>query len=707
MKKLVVYILVMLSLSNYAATALLDHELEKARKHIDQGKWNSAINELENIARSFRDQPQETAEIKVMIASCQNSAGQYVAALKTLSGTNSFMPSQFRLEEARAYLGLGNYAKAMDSTKYYGKESGVSLEMSAAWVKAQAQMQLGQFRECMGSCGSIMWRELKADPKGLADMKISEATYKKLQAMKEPAAELYYDAREAYDIKVYGIDFALYRKAREAQFRGDYKKAIELYEKIKGGTLKEAAGCYIGECYIALGDNPKAVKIYTKMIKASPYELYREEIMYKLAIIYYLENHLAGSLKITEELREWFKKVEADVPKVELKAINEALQRDIIAPAPKTYVKADDCGNLFTTIKYPESINNRLTTPWYLPSLKVKTELFYGFLLGEKRQKPQAASVFDNAESISDMQIVTDKYALFNLKAGLAEGSYLLSKTIMRKVKKYDNQIRLSAFYYTCDERAKAKELFDLVIRNAGTQYNDDVLAARVGKIYCLLAEWNDAEALKEIEPLLKIQNADENPMVLEAKYLKACVLARSKNTMPQSLTIFQELSTKRKNSVADKALLAMALTAVNNGKQDMAKSACKTLCSKFGSSPFSKPARTLAAALGQREKGSKLPIGIIETNNGKVVLHRRVITMPCTVDWRAIHADLSSSDIIVYNLKMVPKNNCEIVRSVWMRLDPGEPSPPDAIGDEIYFVRAPVLFEKSLLYDLRNIETK
>jgi|GEM_PF-4059321 len=696
----------MLAVSGYAASEMLEHELAKARKHMELGKWNTAATELESVTRSYRDQPQELAEIKVLIASCQNSAGQYVASLKTLKSLDSLQPAQYRLEEARAYLGLDKNAEALNTLQYYGKDSGVFLEMSAAWVRAQAQMRLGQFRECMGSCGSIMWRELQADPKGLADMKISEATFKKLQAMKAPASELYYDAREAYDIKVYGIDFAVYRKAREAQFRGDYKKAVKLYEKIKNGTMKEAAGCYIGECYIALGDTQKAVQIYNKMIREAPYELYREEMMYKLVLIDYLEGRLGGALKTVENLREWFKKIEADgAPKVELKAVNEAVQRDIIAPAPKSFVQSDDCGNLIVTAKYPETINNRITSPWYLPNLKVRAELLYGFLLGEKKQKAEAASVYDGAPACADMQIISDRYAIGNLKGGLADGCYLFGKNIMKKIRKFETEIRLAGFLYLSDEKGKAGEMFDTVIRNAGIKYPEDLQTARLGKIYCLIAAKNDPEALKEIEPLIKVPNPDENPVVLEAKYLKACLLAKDKNTLSQALTLFQKLVGKRKNGMGDKALLALALTAVNNGKPDVAKNACRTLCSRFGGSPYSKPARTLAAAL-QRKDG-KFPVGVIETDNGKVLVHRRVVVTPTNTDWESVREEMEPADIVIYSIKFVPRDDCEVVRSVWMRLTPDEPSPVDAIGDEICFVRAPMLFEKALMFDLRNIENK
>ena len=85
---------------------------------------------------------------------------------------------------------------------------------------------------------------------------------KELARIQQKAGKLYYDAREAYDIQTYGRDFALYRKAREAQYDGNYAKAREFYDEIADGTLKEAAACYAGECHILEGDNKKALDIF-------------------------------------------------------------------------------------------------------------------------------------------------------------------------------------------------------------------------------------------------------------------------------------------------------------------------------------------------------------------------------------------------------------------------------------------------------------
>ena len=114
----------------------------------------------------------------------------------------------------------------------------------------------------MNTCGKIIRLNLKDTPAVFSDYKLSEAFMKELARIQQKAGKLYYDAREAYDIQTYGRDFALYRKAREAQYDGNYAKAREFYDEIADGTLKEAAACYAGECHILEGDNKKALDIF-------------------------------------------------------------------------------------------------------------------------------------------------------------------------------------------------------------------------------------------------------------------------------------------------------------------------------------------------------------------------------------------------------------------------------------------------------------
>ena len=84
----------------------------------------------------------------------------------------------------------------------------------------------------------------------------------------------------------------------------------------------------------------------------------------------------------------------------------------------------------------------------------------------------------------------------------------------------------------------------------------------------------------------------------------------------------------------------------------------------KYGRHPYSRPAATLAMAIeGDRGAGNKnFPVGVI-----------------------------------LYRVKFIPRSDCTIIRGVWVNLNAGEPSPPDAAGNEICFVRIPALYQLNL----------
>ena len=719
MKKMTVRGLLLLTASVWASP-LFDQEKAKAERLMQDKKWIPAIKLLKDTKSNFQNEPKELAEIQFMLAVCQNAAGQYADALKTLEGINTFRPLDWQLEQAKSFMGQKKYSDAVRATEYYSEKNAEYIYLPALWLRANALNAQELYRECMKACQIIMQTAVKINPEGLADYKLSRETYEELKKLNEKARELYYEAREAYDIKVYGRDFAIYRKAREAQFREQYKLACDLYAKIKDGTLKDAAGCYTGECLVAMGDKTGAQKLYAKLLKDSPLNLYRGEILYSLAIMQYLENRAQPALKSIEELRTWgssFGKKDAsdngggagnDAKTCKLENINEALKRDIIDTAPRTFLQTDNCGNLIPTAKYPESINNPLTSPWYLPGLKVKGELLYGFLLGESHQARTAAKTYREAESVSTMQIISDKNAISNLQASIASGSYLFSQSDERRLREFANHIKLASFYYVCGDRPQAENIFDMVMTATSQKKNsDDYIAASLGKAYCLVALRKNPEAMKLLDGIVQNTALKNNQLFPDAKYLRACILAQNKLSFDKAHAEFQELYKDDRSQLAPLALLVDALGATNQGKPDVAKASCEKLLAKYRSSPLSKPAYTLLEAIKKRSGQSRYPVEIVSPGPGKVVLHHRIIVISSTTGWEYVDADLSPADIILYQLKFVPKDNCQIVRSVWMDLEPGEPYPPTTVGDEICFVRAPILFKKALQYDISALQDK
>ncbi len=712
-KLFTVYLLLFIPLLCFSNSAL-EHELDVARKHIDRGHYSSAIRQLKRASRTFKRDDKAYGQVMVMLAGCLNSTGKYSNALKTLSKIKSNFPHQYKYEQARAFLGLKKYKKAIDGVSGYIPKHGQYLYMKATWVKAQAEMKLDRYKNCMATCGQVMYQNLSQAPKGFADQKLAQSAIKELQQVKAEARKLYYEAREANDIKVYGVDFANYRKAREAHFAGKYPQARKFYAKIKGGTLKEAAICYIAETCLDAGNEDDAARLFARATKGNPYGLYQGEMLYNLAAIYYLKGRTSTALQAAERLSDWCAHVE-EKTQAKLKNINAALKKDIIDTAPRTYLQTDNCANLITTKKYPGTINNHLTSPWYLPNLKVKGALLYGFLLGEKRQAQAAAEKYDKALEVTKMKIIRDRFTVRNLKAGLLENSYLFPGEVMKDVSsKWDNYLRYAAFCYLTDETGKAAKLFDVAAKKAWRKNPYDALVARLGAVYCFIASKDEKSALKTVESILKSGNERKHKELLaEARFLRACVWAKNNSTLPKAITEFQLLSRRAKDPGSSKALLALAVTAVNNNKTDLAKNSCRSL-SQRRSDAYQKAGKTLLEALNEynskkyRKQKIKIATSDVQASGGgRLIRHRRVVVMPSITDWKTIRAKLEPEDIVYYRIKFVPRNNCMIIRKSWVNLGPGEPSPPIAIGDEVCFVRAPVLFNRSLLYDLSRLEKK
>ena len=719
-----------LSASPYVETAVAD-----AEKLILKKKYREAAKIAEEASAQTTENTKDAANLRVLLARCKNLNREYQSAAEILDQMK-MRPDHWHLEKARSYFGMRNYDAVLECTKYYEMDrsiNAVHLLTPANWLSAQAQMKLKKYRLCMNTCGKIILLNLKDTPAVFSDYKLSEAFMKELARIQQKAGKLYYDAREAYDIQTYGRDFALYRKAREAQYDGNYAKAREFYDEIADGTLKEAAACYAGECHILEGDNKKALDIFEARIKENPHGLYRGEMLYQKAVVEFLDGKYPKALNTIKTLRKWCGEVASvnlqatENSSVGLAGINDALQNEIIRTAPKSFLKLDDCGNLIATAKYPETINNRLTSPWYLPHLTVRAELFYAFLLSLKNTDAAVISaIFEKACTMTSMQIIRDKHTVGNLKASLEMKSYLVPEKIMKGVKKFENHLSLACFFYLSDNRSEAEKLFDYVMRHAPVNTLPlDAALARLGKIYSLIERNQTTEAIKLADNTTGNQSLSKTPVNGEIRYLKACILAKSPSTFTAALNEFKEIanssteirltgkdngknkkrekrkrvSSRERGQIAPKALLAAAAAAVNAGEINLALKFCREISMKYGRHPYSRPAATLAMAIeGDRGAGNKnFPVGVVAGASGRVILHRRIVVTPGAAQWINPEAEVKTGDIILFRVKFIPRSDCTIIRGVWVNLNAGEPSPPDAAGNEICFVRIPALYQLNL----------
>ena len=143
---------------------------------------------------------------------------------------------------------------------------------------------------------------------------------------------------------------------------------------------------------------------------------------------------------------------------------------------------------------------------------------------------------------------------------------------------------------------------------------------------------------------------------------------------------------------------MALAVCAANNGDKKNAIDACDEIRTKHVKTPYKDAAGTLREALQKAE-----PCCLAEPVE-RVVVHTRTVVLPGASKWHPDFKSLAAPDVILYNIKCVGRDNCTVVKGVRLSLPPDEPQVPPSKGNQMFFVRAPILFIKDLRYDFETL---
>lgn len=669
-----------------------EKDLAKAEKLIEKERFKSAISKLEKLYSDKKISEKDRGMAAVLLARAYRGDEKYKEAVEILEKILTGRPYNYHLELGESYLALEEYYKAISASMCHGSDHGI-LFFGSLWIRARAIFGNKKYLDCMNCCQRII--------KGIA--KLHESYDEELKDLVKKANDLYKKALELYEIERYGMDYVWYRKGRESEFENDFRKAVSCYGKIKGGILKDAGQCYTGHCLERIGQRKEALKTYSELYDGNFLGLYRGEALYHAAILNYLDGKNKEAMELVRMFGKWFKEIKQTKRKIILRGINKAIKQDIIVTAPREFLRHDDCGNLIRTKKYPGSINNRLTAPWYLPYYGTRAELLYGFLLGESGEYEKAASVYKDIGKGKRIKILSDKGTSGSLLAGLVDGVYLLPKDCSEKLSsRYRNIINLACFYYVSEEKLLAENIFNTLSKDKSIQNKThDMAAVLLGQAYCLISSGKWDEAGKMLSKLHSNSKYRSLPVGKKAAFLHACLLSSSRAEKEKAFKIFEELANNQKSALAPKALLAMATCAINYGDREKAFNACESLLEKHIKTPYADAAKTLLEAL--KKSKNKKPLAYIKTKTGKVIKHRKTIVIPGTSDWELDTSKLNAGDVVFYKIKCIPRDNCLIVSSVKMTLTEHEPKPPSSKGDEISFVRAPVLFVKNLSYNFKE----
>lgn len=664
-----------------------------AEKHIEKGKFSLAISKLEKLVEDRKISDAERGRAAILLSKAYLGDGKNVLALKVLEKTELGRPDDYYLTLGEAYLVCGNYELASRISSFYNVNENSRLFYIALLTSSKGMLGIRDYLNCIENC-----RKIIADVPKLYDYEKDD----ELKKLVSETEDLLKKALELYETERYGLDYVNYRKGREAEETGNFREAIKFYGKINSGTLKDAGRCYTGRCLARLGETQNALNIYSELVEENFTGFYRGEALYETAVLQYLEGDLEKSLKTAGRLNEWLQTVRDG--KKETRGINAALTCDVIDAAPKTYLNHDDCGNLIRTKFYPGSINNRATAPWYIPMLSTRAYFLYGFLLGEKGDKAGAIGFFRELSDLDkSVRIITDDETIPSLVYSVENGSYLIPRESLKKVvSKHRNAINLGCFYYLSEDKDRALEMFRRMSENNEIKNRANEMAAVLfGLAHCLISSGKQKDALELLEKLSENQKYRGSAISSYSLFVRACLLSSGAKTRKKAYEFYDRLGSDKKDEfLASRSLLAGAVCAVNGKDKEKAIKYCEAVSRDFGKTPYADAAGTILRAM--KEAKDDEIMSVISSEQGRTIKHNVTIIYPGVSDWNLCYSDMNRGDIVFYRIKCIARDGCSIVRSFKMDLTENEPDIPASRGDELVFLRVPVLFMKKFLVSSR-----
>jgi len=424
-------------------------------KLINDGKLRKAESAIKKRLKKRSTEKSEILHLKVTLAKVLRLQKKDAKGLRILNELDFAERSKpmVRLEMARHFNATKDLNKALEYYELCREERDVVIRCNAHFETAVIYFNRKKYEECIERCE-------KTINEG------SNYTGTELAEVIEKARKLLEEAKNKLIIAKFGMDYYYYRQARYAQSKGQYKAAIDSYQKIKFGGLKDAAGCYIPACLQALGETKDAVKQYKSFISNHPFDLYRGEAMLDFAKIKYLKNRgrsdLTSIRKLLERAVDWNEKApQHDKEHEDIKLINRYFS------APEQFMRRNNFGALVRNYASPETIVNRITCPWYLAQQKIQTLLLYGFVCFELGDKKLAEETFNRVQAFNDQEggnYLSGSGVHHRLLKGLENGGFLVPSFYWKKMQGSNNStLKLGCFYYVAGETDLAQSLFNSI----------------------------------------------------------------------------------------------------------------------------------------------------------------------------------------------------------------------------------------------------
>lgn len=685
--------------------------VDKAEKHLIDRKYKNAIDILEKALSDGRLAGNARGRASVLLARAQRLDGSPEKSIQTLQKLIETKDTLHYVELGEAYLALLDYTEALRSIAMYNMKEPSDVLVRALWIRARAEFALEDYLKCMESCKNVL-REIENYRRR------TDSDIRNLEEFSEIGKQvliLLDRAQELFDKRAYGEDYANYRKARRADFNGEYDLAVTNYSKIRGGVLFQAAALFTGKCLKAKGEEKESLKKIKEITGDDPSSPYAGEAALELAESSYIKSGAEEALKQITWFDVWATKEEkkkaAELNRPD--GINNALWGDIIEKTPKKYLDADEYGNLVRTARMPESVINGRTSPWYLPSLRVRAAIYKGFWIGESGDKAGAMEIYKSLPLIGgQIRVVSDKGMIDALLEGLSNG---FPRPLPAVCAKKLGSERRNALAILCLKGASAEhDIISSLKALAGGAGTEGRKYEERAILYCLAdlqATYGDmGEAEKTLRLIQKDKHKAATALDNEIETLLAGILARDPKNRKEATDLYKKVASRR-TAKAPSALLSLAVMLANQGDNGGAADTCIELLRSHPGTPEATAAATLVNFVipgdELKKKVSLSGVRIPEQSDGKLIHHVRTIVVPGGANWEISPDELKPGDIIQYNIRCISRDNCTLIKSFAVSVSPCEPQPPRSKTNEIVFYRAPVLSLPGLSHNFDELLEK
>lgn len=580
-----------MTIGGNAKAAELPKSLQEAVLQVQTEDAEEAIGVLRRFA--YTDNVDERLAARTALAELDRNAGRLTRASTWVEDYQNPQPENFEWPRIQAYVEAAKIqfmqGNAFESVKRLtdakAKTTGlakISSERALSWVveqKPELKQALEYEKSALKTGESYFKRKKISDTAGLEPAKPGSDIWKRLKPEIEVRIA---DLERKIRIDSYGLDYVLYSEAQEyrkashplamdftnvaAAFNqegeiggrvpgADYEMAVQRYTEIleffPNNPYGQAAKLYLAVCTAKTGDPDEAIKQLKAFYKEDPDGLLRGEALKLMGDLYLFANwDKVNSREAYERAIRWIEATETRTRVLDTYLVPEK-SIAISKPPEKSKFLSEKEG--IKIIDIPSSVLvNRITSKWYLDSLRVESEWRLGYLELIEDDWDKAFARFDTVLKHDKVLRLAQQGKFFNpydrLKIGRKNGAIVGTSEQTRGLKEKTKMVILWGD-------------MQLMLKNfpqAMNSYRQIQLAAYKKKdsnalMRSVLGEMLVKRELNQIEPVQDITKMHdlvlEYPNSPSAPYLlEICAMTSEGEPLPSS-SYYKQIYTNYPNS--------------------------------------------------------------------------------------------------------------------------------------------------------------